>query len=64
MKVLKILVCMIATILISCGNQGNGSDSNVIRVATPGKHPFFSYPMLKENWKATILMFGKKLEED
>ena len=40
MKVLKILVCMIATILISCGNQG--SDSNLIRVATPGKHPLFS----------------------
>ena len=41
-KVFKILVCMIATILISCGNQGNGSDSNVIRVATPGMHPLFS----------------------
>ena len=44
MKVFKILVCMIATILISCGKQENGSNSNVIRVATPGKHPLFSYP--------------------
>ena len=43
-KVFKILVCMIATILISCGNQESGSDSNVIRVATPGMHPLFSYP--------------------
>ena len=42
MKVFKILVCMIATILISCGNQESGSDSNVIRVATPGMHPLFS----------------------
>ena len=43
-KVLKILICMIAIILISCSEQGSGSDNNVIRVATPGRHQLFSYP--------------------
>lgn len=42
MKVFKILVLGIILIVLSCNKQENGSDNNVIRVATPGMHPLFS----------------------
>ncbi|TXJ21262.1 transporter substrate-binding domain-containing protein [Brachyspira aalborgi] len=43
MKVFKILVCMIAIILISCGKSENKSDiKNIIKVGTPAKHKLFS----------------------
>ena len=44
MKVFKIsIICMIF-VLLSCEKSENKNNEDVIRVATPGLHPLFSYP--------------------
>ena len=64
MKVLKILTLCMIFILLSCGNSKTENTSEKIIVATQGQHPLFSQIGADGHLKATILMFGKKSEDD